>query len=318
MATLRRPEILRKNLEGKSKVVRTHHTGVWKQKPVGVKGDNALLDANALRKMLDASIIALTGLTDARDAWSSLFQRDEWIAVKVNTIQGSELWTHAPLATAVAQSLQEIGVPAEQILLYDRTDSQLRDGGFTIHRGGDGFRCYGTESGYSSGWRIADKNIRLSNVLLQCDALINIPIYKAHGIGGFTFAMKNHYGTLDRPEDFHRGVIGRAIAELNALPAIRDRTRLIIGDVLSACTTPRQDSPYWKLDSVGDSILMSFDPVAHDTVGLGMLYELAGKGSHEPYPYAATMASEWLRNAENLGVGAHSADRIEIVEEILS
>jgi hypothetical protein len=317
-AVLRQPEILLRGVEGKHRVVHTRHSGVWKQTPTGTTGDNAFLDAGAIRKMLDSSITALTGLDDARDAWGSLFSADEWIAIKINTIQGSRLWTHEPLAAAVAQSLIDAGIPPEQIILYDRNDLQIRLGGFTINRSGEGVQCYGTENSYTSGWRIADRNIKLSNCLLQCDALINIPIYKTHGIGGFTFAMKNHYGTLDKPGDFHQGVIEWAIPELNALPAIKDRTRLIVGDILAACTVPRADDPYWRLDTVGDSILMSFDPVAHDTVGLGMIYDLAGKGTHELYPNGIALAQGWLRYAEELGAGANSAERIEIVEQDIS
>ncbi|MGB7538888.1 MAG: DUF362 domain-containing protein [Anaerolineales bacterium] len=313
-ATLRRPEILSTSLAGKSRVVRTRHNGVWKQTPAGVPGDNALLDTGVIRKMLDSSITALTGLADARDAWSSLFARDEWIAIKINTIQGSRLWTHEPLAAAVAESLVATGIPSRQIILYDRNDGQMRAGGFTINRGGDRIQCFGTESGYTSGWRIADRDIKLSNCLLQCDALINIPIYKAHGISGFTFSLKNHYGTLERPEDFHRPLIGRAIPELNSLPAIKDRTRLIVGDVLTACTVPRSDDPYWRLDTVGDSILMSFDPVAHDTVGLGMIYDLAGKGTREVSANGVSTAQQYLRYAEELGVGSNRAERIEMLE----
>jgi uncharacterized protein (DUF362 family) len=313
-ATLRQPEILRSFAGGKSKVVRTRLTGVWRSWPKGVPEDNALLDSDALRKMLDSSIVAFTGLDSARAAWAAIFSPDEWIAIKVNTIQGSQLWTHPALVNVVAQSLQEIGVPTEHIIIYDRTDADLRSAGFAIKRDGPDARCYGTEGGYSSGWQIAGKGIRLSNLLLQCDALINMPVYKAHGISGFTFAMKNHYGTLDRPEDFHQGVVGRAIADLNALPAIQDRTRLIIGDVLSACTMPRESDPYWRLDTVGHSILMGCDPVAFDTVAVGMIGQL----SNAPYPYAARMASEWLQNARNLGIGTNNPGEIELIEQVLA
>jgi uncharacterized protein (DUF362 family) len=208
----------------------------------------------------------------------------------------------------------EIGVPPEHIIIYDRSDSDLRGGGFSINREGPDARCFGTEGGYTSGWRIADRDIRLSNILLQCDALINMPVYKAHGISGFSFAMKNHYGTLDRPEDFHQGVIGRAIADLNALPAIKDRTRLLIGDVLAACTMPRESDPYWRLDALGHSILMGCDPVAFDIVALGMMNQL----SSTSFPYAVRIATEWLRNARSLGVGTNDPNRIELIEQVLA
>jgi uncharacterized protein (DUF362 family) len=284
---------------------------VWKSPPQGNVADHILLEPTVLRQMLDASITKLTGLDDARQAWTALFSPSEWIAIKVNTISGSELWTHIPLAMAVAQSLQDAGIPAEQIFIYDRTNWELKDAGYSINRDQPGVRCYGTEGDYSTGWQIGNTKVRLSNILLQCDALINIPIYKGHGHSGISFAMKNHYGTLNKPEDFHRPATQRAIAELNALPPIKDRARLVIGDILSASTTPRESSPYWTLDAVDNSILMSYDVVAHDAVGLQMLTRLGGGGV---FQWASQLANPWLKNSAELGVGTNDLNFIEEME----
>jgi uncharacterized protein (DUF362 family) len=310
-STLRHPEIIKFYPDAPSKVVQTRHAGVWKGTPRGGAGDNALLNPQALRQMLDASITELTGLDDASAAWAALFAPNERIGVKVNTIEGSEVWTHVPLAMAVAESLQSAGVPAEQIIIFDRRRDELVNAGYTINEDGPGVRCYGTGGHYTAGWQIADTRLRLSNILLQCDALINMPVYKGHGHSGISFAMKNHYGTLDRPEDFHRPLTGRAIAELNALTPIKDRTRLVIGDILTASTTPRESSPYWTLDAVGDSILMSFDVVAHDATGLQMLPQLANSGV---FRWASQLANPWLKNSAELGVGTNDPKNIEFVE----
>jgi len=40
----------------------------------------------------------------------------------------------------------------------------------------------------------------VSKILTQmCDVIINMPILKDHQMAGVTFAMKNMYGTVDRP-----------------------------------------------------------------------------------------------------------------------
>jgi hypothetical protein len=271
--------------------------------------------------MLDASISELTGLGDAAEAWAALFDPGERIAIKVNTIGGSEVWTHAPLALAVAEALQDVGVPAEQIVIFDRYTDELIYAGYTINRDGSGVRCYGTDRDYAgwdrrspTGWRIAGLWVRLSRILLECDALINIPVLKAHSRSGVTFAMKNHYGTFNRPEDFHSAeLVWRGIAGLNALPAIRDRTRLVIGDALWVSLRTRTSVPWWTLDAVGDAILMSYDPVAHDTVGLGILNELieANDGS---FTWASRLADLWLQGATELGLGTNDPDSIDVVE----
>jgi uncharacterized protein (DUF362 family) len=313
---IRRPEIVRFWPDVPSKIVRARHSGAWTGTPQGVVEDNDLLVPEVLREMLDTAITELTGLDTAGEAWAALFNPDEQIAIKINTFgcgRGStEVWTYIPLAMAVAQALQDAGIPAEQIVIFDRLAEELIGAGYTINQDDPGVRCYGT-SRYTKGWRIANGNVGLSDILLGCHALINLPVLKAHGIGGLSFAMKSHYGTFDRPQDFHHAQIKRAIADLNALAPIQQRTRLIIGGALAAATTPRGSRPYWRMDAVGDSILMGFDPVAFDTIGLQMLAEMA-KISGEHFPEASRLANPWLQNATELGLGTNDQSNINLVE----
>jgi hypothetical protein len=293
--------------DGPSKVVHTHHAGVW-------NGEN--LVPEAIRQMLDASITALTGLSDATAAWAALFAPDEQIAIKVNAFSLSPFWTHVPLVVGVTECLQRAGVAPEQIVIFDRSTGDLENAGFAINRNGPGVRCYGP--GFVSwdgvdlaGWKVAGLSVQLSEILLNCDALINVPILKAHDLSGISFAMKNHYGTLDRPVDFHFGErIQRGIAELNALPLIKDRTRLIIGDVLEIV------EPLWESAVLGDSTLMSFDPVAHDAIGLRLFRETeASEGRNAEA--AVHLASPWLANGAALGLGTDDPDQIDCVEVTL-
>lgn len=304
---VRRPEIIKFHPDVPSKVVHTHHGGMW---------DGEALVPEAIRQMLDASITELTGLHEASEAWAALFDPSQRIAIKVNAFRNSIIWTHVPLVMAVIECLQELGVPAEQIVIFDYYTSELEEAGYPVNEDGPGVRCYGTDRNYTAGSTLVDLDVGLSDILLDCDALINIPILKAHMISGITFAMKNHYGTIDRPSLFHQPRIGRAIAELNALPPIRDRTRLIIGDVLEACLRYGHSWPYWRADMTGDSILMSFDPVAHDTVGLQMFSQLLTEDGGNPAA-ATSQATPWLENGAQLGLGTNDPDSIELVEVTL-
>jgi hypothetical protein len=210
------------------------------------------------------------------------------------------------LVMVVTECLQNVGIPPEQIVIYDRSTGELRSSGYPINQDGPGVRCYGTDGNYTSGWTLLDIDISLSDILLNCDALINMPVLKGHTVSGCTFAMKNHYGTFSNPPRFHRP-IGPAIAGLNALPPIRERTRLIIGDTLTICT---QD---WNKAATGDSILMSRDPVAHDMIGLQMLGEvIASQGGS--VTGATNTAIWWLENGTELGLGVHDLDDIDWVE----
>lgn len=303
IASTHRPDIIKMYPEVPSKVVHARHTGVW---------DGDSLVPEVIRRMLDASITELTGLEDACKAWEALFDPGERVAIKVNAFRNSIIWTHVPLVMAVTECLQEAGVPAEQIVIFDYYTSELEKAGFPINVDEPSVRCYGTNSNYTAGWQLVGRDVQLSDVLLGCDALINIPVLKSHMISGITFAMKNHYGTIDRPQAFHTG-IGRAIAELNALPTIKDCTRLIIGDILTACLRYAGSWPYWEADFTGDSVLMSFDPVAHDTVGLQIFSQLLTNDGGNPAT-AIGRANPWLENGAKLGLGTNDPDNIELVE----
>lgn len=288
-----------------SKIVRTRHTGAW---------DGEALAPNAIRQILDASITELTGLNDTTEAWKALFDPGERIAIKVNTIDGSQVWTHVPLVMALAQSLQDAGIPAEQIVIFDRLTSELKHAGFPVNADGPGVRCYGTDHRYTSGWQLVDSDIKLSDVLLECDALINVPVLKVHSMAGLSLAMKNHYGTFDKPQAYHHGSqIRRGVAELNALAPIRERARLIVGDMLTASLIPRNRYPSWTLDHTGDSITMSFDPVAHDAWGLSYLEELIA-ASDENFPHARNLADPWLQIGASVGLGTNDLNNTELVE----
>lgn len=185
------------------------------------------------------------------------------------------------MTMAVVDCLCAIGIPAEQIVIFDRYTNELKNAGYPINRNESGVRCYGTnDSGaflrssshtaehYTPGWKIMDVDFGLSDILLSSDALINIPILTAapqlgEGPAGISFAMKNHYGTINCPTDFHGERFVRGLTELNALPPIRDRTRLVIGDILTASTY----YAYGRHVIGGRTILMSFDPVALDAIG---------------------------------------------------
>ena len=288
-----------------SKVVHTH-AAVW---------NDGVLVSGAIRQMLDVSITELTGVNDAAKAWASLFAPHEQIAIKVNAFRNSLIWTHVPLVMAVTECLQEAGVPAEQIVIFDYYTNELEEAGYPVNENGPGVRCYGTDLAYTGDWEVTGLNIRLSDILLDCDALINIPILKSHMIAGISFALKNHYGSFENPGILH-GNMGRAMAELNALPPIKDRTRLIIGDMLTACLSYRNSYPYWESDWTGDSILVSFDPVAHDTVGLEILSKLKTDNGRDPASNIS-MATPCLESGAELGLGTNDPDHMEVVEVML-
>jgi uncharacterized protein (DUF362 family) len=75
----------------------------------------------------------------------------------------------------------------------------------------------------------------LSKTLTQlCDAVVNLPVLKDHGIVGLTMALKSMFGVIHNPNKYHPNAGDPYVADVNMLPAIRQKVRLTIADGLTA------------------------------------------------------------------------------------
>jgi uncharacterized protein (DUF362 family) len=138
---------------------------------------------------------------------------------------------------AIAERLQQAGVKPGNILVWDRNARDLEACGLTINTDPGRIRCFGSDvSGFEDNqesWGTA--KIKLSTILIrECAMVIGLPILKDHSGAGITFAMKNMYGVVDHPQGLHAGGCNPAVADLNCIPAIREKVRFTIGDAMSS------------------------------------------------------------------------------------
>jgi hypothetical protein len=119
-------------------------------------------------------------------------------------------------------------------------------------------------------------------------------------------SLKNHYGSVDRPSALHGNWCDPAIAELNAQPTIRDKTRLVVGAALNV--SPRD----WNRPVREHAILLSFDPVALDTVARDILVRhREASGGNSGF---LVDGARHLRTAQSLSLGATEAHLIDLQE----
>ncbi len=287
--------------ETASRVVRAGSGSLWKSDGLAPDG---------VSRMLDASISKLTGMTDAPQAWKSLFRPGEKVAIKVNAIINGS--THVPLVMAVVERLQSAGIAPENITIYDRATDELTNAGFHANQGGKGVQCYGHDfTRFATGYKISSVDIRLAQPLVECDALINMPVLKAFTFGGISFAMKNHYGSFDSPSLFHDSRFPDGITGINGLPPVKDRTRLIIGDILAEKT--HQDYTNYAIVGGIGSILMSIDTVAVDAVGRQMACQAMEALGNSTEAITA-LSDPWLAKATEVGLGASDTAHMELID----
>ena len=282
-----------------SRVVIVRHSGVWK----GNTPDPAIV-----LQMLDAGLSTLTDVSDVKAVWRALFDPDDRVLLKVNCIAAGGP-TQPAVAYAVAQRLQDAArLPVENILIFDRTDYELEAAGYTLNEKGSGVRCHGSR-GAGAEIALTQARVRFYQELDACTALVNLPTPKQHGTSGVSCALKNHYGSVDRPGALHGNRCDPAIAELNAQPLVRDKTRLIVGAALRV-------SPFdWNRPAREDALLFSFDPVALDTVGRDILvrhWQARGQDVG-----LLVNGVRHLSTAQTMGLGATDAGRIDLREVTL-
>jgi uncharacterized protein (DUF362 family) len=276
-----------------------------------VKNPTAVKDgqpqAEAVQQLVNSAVEKLSGKTGP-DAWKEYLKPTDVVGVKINCLfQGAH--THKEVVHAVVAGVLAAGVPADNIIVWDRSDGDLEKCGYTTNKGA-GTKTYGTDwelKPVTSGG-VTDKP---AAILSKITALVNVPILKHHSMAGVSISLKNHFGSVKDPGALHGNSCDPGIADVNAIPAIKDKTRLIIVDALR----PQADggpvaAPQHQWDLA--TILAATDTVAVDQVGLTMLdRRRTEKGMNS---LERSGAAKHIATAAARGLGTDDMGRIEIIE----
>jgi uncharacterized protein (DUF362 family) len=284
-------------------------------------GPDGKLDEKRVGELLDRAIAAYTGRTKPVDAWKRIVAegggKDKVIGLKTNGLGGKGISTHAVLVYAIAERLQAAGVKPGNILIWDRNARDLQACGLTINTDPSRVRCFGSDvSGFENvveSW--GSSHARFSKILTsECAMVINLPILKDHSMSGVTFAMKNMYGVVERPQELHGGGCNPGVADLNAFPVIRQKIKLTIGDAMtSVYEGGRGFRPehLWR----PNALIIGEDRVAIDQIAWGVLEKKRAEvglktleAVGRPPRYIATAAGA------THGLGINDLQRIKLVE----
>lgn len=152
---------------------------------------------------------------------------------------------------------------------------------------------------------------RLVKALAECTAFINTCCLHTHIEADMTGALKNHMGSIDQPYLLHKS-LPHNLALLNSLPQLGgDKLKLVVMDALEPSLKGHPDHPVQRHFFKSGSIIISRDPVAADTVGLGLLRE--GLKEHDLDDGLDEMPGR-LALAGRLGLGEHRPEHIQVTE----
>jgi uncharacterized protein (DUF362 family) len=241
-----------------------------------LRGAGTQVDPKRMAALVDRAVLAFFGLPasqNAPDAWRKIAKPTDTVSLKINTLGGRGISTNTALVDAICERLQQAGVCASNILVWDRDTAELERAGFRTAVGGDRVQCYGTDHvGYEKELSVwGSVGSRFSKILTrQTSVLINLPVLKDHDGAGVTVALKNMYGVIHNPNKYHPNGCNPYVADLNMLPEIRSRMRLSICD---ATTAMYEGGPGYKPEHSWkpNALVVAADPVALDWTGWQMI-----------------------------------------------
>jgi uncharacterized protein (DUF362 family) len=306
---------------GLSSAVVAQAAGSEKSKVVVARDPNlrsgASPDSARVLKLLDRVMQSFYGCDSPLEAWKKVVRPGEVVGLKVNCLSGRGAATNPIVVGAICERLQQAGIPQKDIVIWDRLNSDLESAGYRVASRKDRIRCIGNDTaGYDTELAIyGSAGSLLSKTLTRtCDAVINLPVLKDHGIVGVTLALKNLFGAIHNPNKYHLNTGDPYVADVNAFPEIRRKVRLNLCDAITAQYEGGPSyMPQWSWPFNG--LIVARDPVALDYSGWQILErKRAEKGmkslrelKREP-SYIATAADSRHR------LGTNDPQRIELVE----
>jgi uncharacterized protein (DUF362 family) len=281
--------------------------------------------AEPVEAMLDHLMKELTGKSRPDDAWASLFRPDDVVGIKPNARAHRFCSPSPALMDVIIKKLRGVGVKPENILMWELghfSDAQL----YTHLKKGPAVMKLQGEWGIRPEVFLipSGKMTRFNNAVHKATALINVAVFKDHGLAGVTGALKNlTLGSVETPRQHHANCCTPFVPELYNLPILREKVRLTLADVFRLIynrgpTGPRSRNyniPFGRLYA-------SLDPVALDRVcwdvidrvrkdkGMGLLMN-RGRGPEKKGRPIHVL------HAAKIGLGQADLGKIKIIKKKL-
>jgi hypothetical protein len=183
-------------------------------------------------RMMDQAISVLIGEKDPVKCWKKMIKKDDIVGIKSN------VWRYLPTTSQVENAIKK----------------RVMDAGIPENRIG-----------------VGDRGILRQDIFRNATALINARPLRSHHWSGVGSLIKNYIMFVPRPYEYH-GDSCADLATIWNLPLVKDKTRL---NILVMFTPqfhgvgPHSFNPkyVWKYHG----ILVGFDPVAVDSIGVRIL-----------------------------------------------
>ena len=121
-----------------------------KSEVISVAADNILTggkyNPDAVHRAFSRGLREMTGENSLADAWSSLFSPEDVVGIKINCIGAPKISSSLESIHETIAGLKSAGVKENQIIIWDRMDSDFKRTGLRINKSAKGVRVQGTST----------------------------------------------------------------------------------------------------------------------------------------------------------------------------
>lgn len=232
------------------------------------------VNKKVIRQMLDKALVELTGKASAEEAWKVIIKPDDMVGIKTNAWK--RLATPSELESVLEEKVLKI--------INDKSKISIKDHG-----------------------------VLSDEVFKNATALINVRPLRTHNWAGVGSLLKNYIMFDPRPYTYHDDTCAD-LAKLWELPIVKSKTRLNILVMLTPLfhgVGPHHYNPKYTWAYKG--LLVGFDPVAVDSVGIRILQEKRKAYFNEDRPINPPVKHVFLADSRH-GLGTADPEKINLVK----
>lgn len=264
--------------------------GLFPGRVIEVRDQNAIVRNRVsqpiVRRLLDQAMKELTGEKSAKDSWARFIEPKDVVGIKINPSGAPACCSSPEIVREIISSLQSVGVPSRNIVVYDRYAYEMDIGsyqallpiGIRIVGVQDAFSNVGTgyepsiycDAAFFGEWET--RSYMATIVANEVTKIINLPTMKDHSASGVTGALKNlAYGTFNNVARTHRvphSFTNPLVGLMCTVEPLRSKSVLHIMDGMRQVW---HGGPLTQVQAFIEQpgiLLAATDPVAMDTMEL--------------------------------------------------
>ena len=260
-----------------------------------------------VRNMIERGMKELTGERSGAAAWAKFVEPSDIVGIKINPSGAPACCSSPEILREIINGVQSVGVPASNIIVYDRYEFEIDIGSYQVHLQ-PGVRVVGiqdglVDSGYDPNvycqatffgeWENRSYMARI--VSHRLTKIINVPTMKDHSASGVTGCLKNlGYGTFNNVARSHRSPYSFTDPLIGVMCSVEPLRSKAVLHIMDGTRQVWHGGPLTQVpDFIYQAGILYFgtDPVAMDTLELEAIEK---KRREEGAP------SVWDHNAESI------------------